>query len=285
MNPRIDRERCTACGLCVSHCMYQKFSVRGDAATADPRAECSLCGHCVAVCPTGAVALPEAGEEPGRGPLPPADALENLMRARRSVRHYRAKPVERELIERLLAAAAHAPSGCNARPVRVTVVRDGKLLRGIERDIERVSRLFAPILASPLVAGVLRRAPLTALRRIADPDAGKGVRMLAEGKRPDRPWVTLGAPALLLFHADPSRPTPAEDCCIAADHVTLLAPTLGLGTCWNGIVTEGVNSLPPLRRRLSLPAGERVFATLAVGWPAVRFPRAAPRRPIPVRYL
>lgn len=285
MEPRIDRALCTACGLCVQDCMYRKLSIDEDVAVPDPRAPCSMCGHCVAICPSGAVTLPGAAPREALGPLPPPEAVEHLIRSRRSVRHFKAKPVPRELVSRLLGAAAHAPSGCNARPVRATVVDDGRVLERIERDVERVSRLLAPVISSPLVAIPLRYAPLAALRRVADRDAAKGARLLARGLGPDRPWVTLGAPVLLLLHADPSRPTPGEDCVIAADHVSLLAQAFRLGTCWNGIVTEAVNHLPHLRRALGIPSSERVYAVLAIGWPAVRFSGAAPRAPIPVRFV
>jgi nitroreductase len=56
--------------------------------------------------------------------LPPgtAEAVEAALHARRSVRAFLPRPVEPALVERLLAAAARAPSGTNMQPWRVHVV-------------------------------------------------------------------------------------------------------------------------------------------------------------------
>jgi len=56
--------------------------------------------------------------------LPPAGAaiVEAAITSRRSVRRFLPTPVPRALVERLLAAAARAPSGTNMQPWQVTVV-------------------------------------------------------------------------------------------------------------------------------------------------------------------
>lgn len=48
-------------------------------------------------------------------------ALEAAWRDRRSVRAFRPEPLPRETLERLFAAAQHAPSWCNVQPWRVVV--------------------------------------------------------------------------------------------------------------------------------------------------------------------
>jgi len=53
---------------------------------------------------------------------PCAEAVLATMVARRSIRGYLDQPVPLEVVERLLAAASHAPSGNNTQPWRVHVV-------------------------------------------------------------------------------------------------------------------------------------------------------------------
>src|SRR5215208_6191202 len=54
----------------------------------------------------------------------PLVALEAALRGRRSVRHYRAEPVPRRLIEAILAAAACAPSPHHSAPWRFVVLTE-----------------------------------------------------------------------------------------------------------------------------------------------------------------
>jgi nitroreductase len=70
-------------------------------------------------------------QTPEHPPLIPdgaAPVVEAVLRARRSVRAFLPTPVERPMVERILAAAARAPSGTNMQPWRVHV------LTGAARD-------------------------------------------------------------------------------------------------------------------------------------------------------
>lgn len=50
---------------------------------------------------------------------------------RRSIRKYENKPIDRELIKKLLFAAMHAPSACNQQPWHFIVISERKLLDAI----------------------------------------------------------------------------------------------------------------------------------------------------------
>jgi nitroreductase len=65
-------------------------------------------------------------------PLPPdAAALHEFFRTRRSVRAFAARPVDRAVLERLVAAAITAPSSTNRQPWRFTVVTAPERRRAI----------------------------------------------------------------------------------------------------------------------------------------------------------
>ena len=64
------------------------------------------------------------------------------MKERRSVREFSDRPVPREVIESLVAAAGTAPSGANKQPWRFVAISDPALKREIRVAAEEEERLF-----------------------------------------------------------------------------------------------------------------------------------------------
>ncbi len=56
----IDKDKCTACGICESSCAFAAISVEGDCAVVGDA--CTLCGACVENCPTGALTIETAAK-------------------------------------------------------------------------------------------------------------------------------------------------------------------------------------------------------------------------------
>ena len=53
----IDQSLCVGCGLCAGDCLKQNIVLKaGKAVVGD---NCLACGHCVAICPAGAVSIPD----------------------------------------------------------------------------------------------------------------------------------------------------------------------------------------------------------------------------------
>ena len=71
-----------------------------------------------------------------------ARGFRDLVQARRTVRHFAATPVPREVIEHCLAAAGSAPSGANLQPWQFVVVSDAALKRRIREAAEAEEREF-----------------------------------------------------------------------------------------------------------------------------------------------
>jgi iodotyrosine deiodinase len=66
----------------------------------------------------------------------------DLMRKRRSVRHFSPEPVPRELIENAIRTAGTAPSGANQQPWTFVVVSDPELKQRLRDAAEREERLL-----------------------------------------------------------------------------------------------------------------------------------------------
>jgi nitroreductase len=71
-----------------------------------------------------------------------AREFNELMRSRRTVRHFSGQPVAREVIEQCLLVAGSAPSGANLQPWHFVVVSDAQIKRRIREAAEAEEREF-----------------------------------------------------------------------------------------------------------------------------------------------
>jgi len=258
----IDLSLCNKDGLCISECPAfllsrgkDKFPVvAGDAAE-----RCILCGHCVAVCPTGALTLAGQGAA-DLAALDPAleaspEAYEQFLRSRRSVRRFRDKPVERDLVRRLVDSARYAPSSVNTQPVHWIVADDPDLM----------------VLLVDLTAKSLRRLPyfmpyLNAWARGED-------------------LILRNAPQLVVAHAPKGGMENATNCVIALTHFELAAHANGLGTCWAGLFTYAAGRSKAIASALCIPESHKVYGALMLGQPRYGFKRLPERKRPPVRFI
>ena len=83
--------------------------------------------------------------EPYRPGVPAAEAAASfydIMRRRRTVRMFSDRPVDRSVIESVIAAAGTAPSGANKQPWRFVAVSNANLKRRIREAAEEEERAF-----------------------------------------------------------------------------------------------------------------------------------------------
>jgi nitroreductase/NAD-dependent dihydropyrimidine dehydrogenase PreA subunit len=256
----IDTRKCTQDGLCALACPVNLISMdSGLPEEVDGAADrCIRCGHCVAVCPTGALdnALTPAGEFlPLPGKRPDAEAMENLLISRRSARSFRKKPVSREQLERLLETARRAPTASNAQKLSWTMIQDPQRL-------DRVRELSLEWMAT-------------------DP-----ARMhYVEAARQGRDVVLRDATALAVVHGPADYFWTAIDGTLALTYMELLAATMGLGTCWAGLVTYASTAIPELLPVLGVPEGGMVGGAIMLGHPRLKHRLIPPRNAARVTWL
>lgn len=282
-NPvQIDDARCVHCGACVLECPAAHF--HGYASlTQVGAAECIACGHCVAVCAPQAVT--HAQFDAGDVQTLPTDTcrVEDMLAARRSVRHYLPRPVAKEQLDALVQAMRYAASGMNARPVRAMVITDGELLAEITTQTMAMYRSLVRLAGTAVGRLLLRviagREAVTRLQA-ALPELAAMLHQPAKGNDP----VLHNAPALLILHAARTSPCGHDDCLLAAMAVMLSAPSLGLGSCMIGFVLPAFQRLAKLRAQIGLPAGHEVYAVLTVGHPGVHYHGIPPRSAVSVQW-
>jgi nitroreductase/NAD-dependent dihydropyrimidine dehydrogenase PreA subunit len=280
-------DHCTQCGACVEECPGRVFGRTDRVGVTAPEA-CIRCGHCVAVCPVDAVSHDGFGGQP----FPPIDkslqlspdAIRMAIRSRRSVRHFRDRPIPREMLDQLLDMARYTPTASNAQNVGWVAVTDPArrlaLSRRVVHWMATPSRLASSPVLSPLVSRITgRNRPTTAGRYV-----GAMRRMVQESEAGGDP-IFHQAPAVLISHSAGGNGLGPENAAYATDAIMLLAQSLGLGTCLIGFFTAATRYDRKLRELAHIPSGHRVTTTVVVGYPIYHYRRLTAREDPKVQWI
>jgi nitroreductase len=197
-------------------------------------------------------------------PIDPALALgeaqaEQFLRSRRSIRVFRDEAVEKEKIERLIEIARYAPTAGNSQRVSWRAVTD--------RDIiAKIADLTAAFLKQVIDTRPKGSYPVYYPAMVA-------------GHRAGRDPITRRAPVLLVASTPQMPSNGFVDISLAFSYLELMAPAMGLGTCWAGLVYSALANDPQVRQMVGLPDDHAHFYAMLLGRPRYRYQRMPERRP------
>lgn len=181
----------------------------------------------------------------------------NTIRCRRSIRQFTDERIPRETLEQILEAGRFSPTASNAQSVSYIVFQQ-------ERDD-------------------LRRISMEEFRKFREPQAF--ARLFPPPKSPDRvefdneDFLFKGGDTVILTLS----PAPV-DAAIASANMELVANSLGIGMVYVGYFVALVAQSPRLRQWIGLQETDRVVTCLSMGYPAVRYLRSVPRKPLQARW-
>ena len=259
----IDENKCVRCGICAEECPAKIIDeVNAYPVPAHDADElCIRCGHCVAVCPKDALFHEDMNPEDCALILKElavgGDQAEQLLRSRRSIRNFKNQKVEKELLDRIITTANHAPTGHNSQGVKFMVVyepEDVQKYAGMVVDWMRVMIKEQPQMAAEWHWELV----------VQHWDAGM-----------DR--ICRGAPHVIVAYGDKSNLMNQASCTIALAYLEIAAQSMGLGTCWAGYFDIGARYWPPMTQALGFPEGHACFGAMMAGYPKFKYHR------IPVR--
>lgn len=181
----------------------------------------------------------------------------NTIKARRTTRKFTEQPVSREQLEMVIEAGLFAPSGHNKQPWHFTVVNNQDLLNEMNGAVKNIAKNSADAM----------------IQRMA---------------KNEQFHIFYNAPTIVVVSGSAELGvTMREDCAAAAQNMLLAAESIGLGACWNGLVSFLFNS--PLASeyasKLQLPEGFAPLYAIVLGEKAVEATQAPARRPSTVTYL
>ncbi len=292
---QIDSEKCTGCGLCLTVCPDDTFSlVAGRAVITGQR--CLACGHCAAVCPAGAIQVAGLAAAPdfasfaadqrwlpfGEGDLP---QLVRLLFSRRSSRSYQERAVARELLEDLVRIGTSAPSGTNSQAWTFTILPSRKAVTALGREVARYFRRLNRLAAQPLLRNGLRIFGKPALSDYYQRYSQTIAQGLLEWEEQGRDRLFHGAPAVIIVGSGPDASCPREDGLLASQNILLAAHAMGLGSCLIGFAVAAMEKDPSIKAALGIPREEVVVAVIALGYPTEPYRRLTGRKVVRPRYF
>lgn len=162
--------------------------------------------------------------------------------ARRSVRRYKARKIDRTTINILLEAAVRAPTAIHQEPWAFVIIQDKQLLRKLSDQ------------AKPLFLAEARQRGLEhsghSFEIFNDPDFN----------------VYYDAGTLILICGRAAAPFYLADCWLAAENIMLAACAMGLGTCVIGSALPALN-IAETKTQLNIPENFLIVAPIVVGYP------------------
>ena len=262
----VDESKCKKDGICARECPMAIIKLKDNESYPElvPSGEqfCLICGHCIVVCPHGAldhamVPMEECPPIKKELVIREEQAVQ-FLRSRRSIRLFKDKPVEKEKIQRLIEIGRYAPTGSNSQMVEWLVLTDPAEIKEMARLT--VDWMRAEIQKDPQSPP----APYMPLI-VAGWDAGYDA-------------VLRGAPALIVASAPKETGNGMVDLTLALSYLELAAPTLGIGTCWAGLLQGALLAHPPLKESLGIPEGNPHHYPMMIGYPKAKYFRLPERK-------
>lgn len=249
-------EKCIHCGKCINDCIGRALKFDENKIPVLDETKCIKCQHCLAICPVGALSI--MGKNPDDSDLPEnqpkASEVLSLIKTRRSFRHYKRENVDKKLMDKLKDMLNWVPTGVNNHGLHFSFIDDVEVMDDFRNY---TNGKMLRVLTNP------------ALKHLAGKfDRYKNAFLRGED------IIFRGAPHMVVVSAPVDAPCADIDPVIALSYFELYAQSLGIGTCWCGIVYAVIKMFPELCEHLEIPEGYKVGYAMLFGMPDEKYQRA-----------
>jgi ferredoxin len=290
----IDEQKCSGCGRCVAVC--KDFSLemvnRKAQVSETPFFGCFACGQCMAVCPEDAIEISGRTISPKDiFPLPAREnsasyaQLNHLLERRRSVRDFKDKAVEAELLSKVIEAAETAPMGIPPSDVNLLILENKAKVRAFAtgfcahlKNIKWMTSGWFLALMRPFWG----KSTDEMFRGFLKPLIEGYIKSMDD----DANFVTYDAPAAIYFYGSPFA-DPADPI-IPATYAMLAAESLGLATCMIGGVHPFIqhgSSARRFREKHNIRFRSKEGVIVLMGYPEIKYKKGIRRTFANIDYL
>lgn len=267
---KIFLDKCKKCGTCVQICPLAVFELKDKTSNTEViRADlCIACGQCVSLCLQSAINHTEFPPEKIISLLPETvpgyEQTLELFRGRRSVRAYRDKLVEKEIIEKIIDGAYLAPSAENYQSTEFVVIQDKELLKKIAE------------ITTEFVTGLINKRKSneeSTLLVEKEKHSLKSMEWLIQKQMDGRDMFLFNAPTLLVFHSITDVSFPEISVNLMLQNAALISHSLGMGGFYAGYVLACMQSNKQIYHLLNIPENNMIYGALTIGYPKFKYKR------------
>lgn len=183
------------------------------------------------------------------------EVIQNILN-RRSVRVYSDEQVKQEDLELILKAGLYSPSGCNMQPWHFTVVQNIEIINILNSESKK------ELLKSD----------------------NEHFKNLATNEKYN---LFYDAPTIIIISGEKAAISTQTDCAAATENMLLAAESLGVGTCWIGLVGYLFKSerAQEYIKMFRIPEGYEPYYGITLGYKKFPNPEPQPRRENTVNYM
>jgi nitroreductase/NAD-dependent dihydropyrimidine dehydrogenase PreA subunit len=281
----INSETCKRCGLCGEVCPNLIMEVdreSGITLRADRLELCFQCGHCMAICPTQSIQVAGLSYETDFFDLPKGKAADlpfvEMVKSRRAIRAYKDRPVEKEVLKKIVKAITFAPPSITPLKIELAVVQDAETMRKALPEMINSYDRFVKAMNNPVGRLFIRFASGADQFRVIEHHVIPMMSShLPELKQGLKDTITRNAPAMIIFHAHRMVDNYETDVDIAMTYGLLAAHSLGLGCSPIDLVPNAIDRNQTLRELFMIPDENTPVAALIIGYPKYRYRRGIKR--------
>lgn len=260
----IDKNKCKKCNACILQCPYnfifEKDSEGYPKSNEYLNTHCTQCFHCVAICKNKCLfhskCSPEICNSVDKSELLDSKQVTTLLKTRRSLRTFKSKPVEPEVLKQIMDLTRWSSTAVNSQEIRWIMINNPDVMRkisGLTIDWLREIKSGQELIDAWDNEGedmILRNAPNMAIAIFSK----------------DRYWAFTEASSALTY-------------------IELAANSFNLGACWAGYFTKAVNEYKPLKEYLKISDLDNVFGAMMLGYPKFKINTIPQRNEIRMTWI
>jgi len=226
---------------------------------------CSTCCQCIAICQEQALSWDKVSSDKfDKINYPGPVQINELFRERRTIRDFSNVKIGRALLEQIVNNVKYAPT--HNFNFKAIIIDEPELIQIIDEVIYRfIKRLYRFVFKQKIIHQFIKiTAPKFEFEYLkAKPKLEKSIQR-------GRSFKTVPA-AIVMIVGEKNVPYSLESAQYGLYNIDLYAESIGLG-CRNLVGNQMIlNGSRRVRKLLRLRKNEKIFGTIALGYPAVRF--------------
>lgn len=190
------------------------------------------------------------------------EIIQNI-KTRRSIRNFKDKKIEKEILEEIIQAGKYAPSAINQQPWKFIVITNKEFMQKLTTSVKGELK------------NILKKRYIKSfkIKELKDRQIQKHIFAFAFS---EEDIIFFNAPALILVLTQ-TKMFYDESCACCAQNMMLAAHSLGIGSCWIGFASAlGLNK--EIMNEIGIPENHHISAAIIFGYPDEQIKRPSIRK-------